>query len=62
MVIGPIFSLDLAGQPVVVLNTHQAAGDLFGTTPIQFRPFVWLTNMRHTSQTADQRYTATGRG
>ncbi|KAI0792996.1 cytochrome P450 [Irpex lacteus] len=26
---GPIFSLDLLGQQVVVLNTHKAAGDLF---------------------------------
>ncbi|KAF8191536.1 cytochrome P450 [Mycena galopus ATCC 62051] len=25
---GPVFSLNLAGQPVVVLNTHQAATDL----------------------------------
>lgn len=28
--IGPIFYLNLAGQPVVVLNTHNVAADLLG--------------------------------
>ena len=28
--IGPMFSLNMAGQPVVVLNTHKATSDLFG--------------------------------
>jgi hypothetical protein len=28
--LGPVFSLNLAGQRVVVLNTYKAAADLFG--------------------------------
>ncbi len=28
---GPIFSLDFAGKPVVVLNTYETATDLLGT-------------------------------
>ena len=28
---GPVFSLDIAGQPFVVLNTLEAAIELFGT-------------------------------
>jgi hypothetical protein len=28
--IGPIFSLNMAGQPVVVLNSHKITADLFG--------------------------------
>lgn len=27
---GPIFSLNLAGQPVIVLNSHKVAADLLG--------------------------------
>ena len=29
---GPIFSLDIQGQHIVVVNTHKAAADLFGTS------------------------------
>lgn len=28
--IGPIFSLNMAGQSVIVLNTHKVAEDLLG--------------------------------
>lgn len=31
-VIGPIISLDMAGQPVVVVNSLKIANDLFGTS------------------------------
>ena len=29
---GPIFTLNMAGQVVIVLNSHKIAADLFGTT------------------------------
>ena len=37
--IGPIFSLDLLGQHIVVLNTYKAAADFFGKT---FKFFLYL--------------------
>ncbi|KAI0087383.1 cytochrome P450 [Irpex rosettiformis] len=45
---GPIFSLDVLGQHIVVLNTCEAAGDLFG---MEFR---WLPRQCYSRQTQYQ--------
>jgi len=55
--IGPIFSLNLAGQPVVVLNTFRVASDLLGVYMIYI--IAIYAKLTLPFQSADQIYTAT---
>ena len=44
-IVGPIFSLKLAGQPVVVLNTHKVTADLLGKCISHYLSRMLITDL-----------------